>query len=282
LPVNLSPLGFVNQQIVVGGIRKMNPIIAAAPSGATLKRRFVALVVKMLAPILLSGAVLADDAMDILAASLSSFAGQPVSIDSVSPSPAPGISEVQITNGPLIYATEDGAYFFLNGDLHQTSAFGAINLTEERRAVVRKEQLAAISPKDMVVFKPEGETLDYISVFTDVTCFYCQKLHREVDQLNSMGIEVRYLAFPRGGIPSDSATKLATAWCSTDRQTTLTELKAGVEMPLNECADNPIAMQYQIGQQMGVSGTPAIITSAGQMIPGYRPAADLAAVLGLD
>jgi thiol:disulfide interchange protein DsbC len=282
LPVNLSPLGFVNQQIVVGGIRKMNPIIAAAPSGATLKRRFVALVVKMLAPILLSGAVLADDAMDILAASLSSFAGQPVSIDSVSPSPAPGISEVQITNGPLIYATEDGAYFFLNGDLHQTSAFGAINLTEERRAVVRKEQLAAISPKDMVVFKPEGETLDYISVFTDVTCFYCQKLHREVDQLNSMGIEVRYLAFPRGGIPSDSATKLATAWCSTDRQTTLTELKAGVEMPLNECADNPIAMQYQIGQEMGVSGTPAIITSAGQMIPGYRPAADLAAVLGLD
>lgn len=260
----------------------MNPIIAAAPSGATLKRRFVALVVKMLAPILLSGAVLADDAMDILAASLSSFAGQPVSIDSVSPSPAPGISEVQITNGPLIYATEDGAYFFLNGDLHQTSAFGAINLTEERRAVVRKEQLAAISPKDMVVFKPEGETLDYISVFTDVTCFYCQKLHREVDQLNSMGIEVRYLAFPRGGIPSDSATKLATAWCSTDRQTTLTELKAGVEMPLNECADNPIAMQYQIGQEMGVSGTPAIITSAGQMIPGYRPAADLAAVLGLD
>lgn len=260
----------------------MNPIIAAAPSGATLKRRFVALVVKILAPILLSGAVLADDAMDILAASLSSFVGQPVSIDSVSPSPAPGIAEVQITNGPLIYATEDGAYFFLNGDLHQTGAFGAINLTEERRAVVRKEQLAAISPKDMVVFKPEGETLDYISVFTDVTCFYCQKLHREVDQLNSMGIEVRYLAFPRGGIPSDSATKLATAWCSMDRQTTLTELKAGVEMPLNECADNPIAMQYQIGQQMGVSGTPAIITSAGQMIPGYRPAADLAALLGLD
>jgi thiol:disulfide interchange protein DsbC len=261
---------------------KMNPIIAAAPAGVTLRRWFGALIVKTLAPILLSGSVLADDAIDILAASLSSFAGQPVGIDSVSPSPAPGISEVQITNGPLIYATEDGAYFFLNGDLHQTGAFGAINLTEERRAAVRKEQLAAISAKDMVVFKPEGETLDYISVFTDVTCFYCQKLHREVDQLNSMGIEVRYLAFPRGGIPSDSATKLATAWCSTDRQTTLTELKAGVEMPLNECADNPIAMQYQIGQQMGVSGTPAIITSAGQMIPGYRPAADLAAVLGLD
>ena len=94
----------------------MNPIIAAAPAGVTLRRWFGALIVKTLAPILLSGSVLADDAIDILAASLSSFAGQPVSIDSVSPSPAPGISEVQITNGPLIYATSDGAYFFLNGD----------------------------------------------------------------------------------------------------------------------------------------------------------------------
>lgn len=259
----------------------MNPMIASVPSVSALWR-LRPLVLTILALVVFCGEVTAADTRDALAASLSGFAGQPVSIESVSPSPAPGISEVQITNGPLIYATEDGAYFFLNGDLHQTTAFGATNLTEQRKALGRKEQLSSISVEEMVVFKPKGETRDYISVFTDVTCFYCQKLHREVDQLNSMGIEVRYLAFPRGGIPSESATKLATAWCADDPQTTLTELKAGVEMPLNECADNPIAAQYQIGQQMGVSGTPAIITSTGLMIPGYRPAADLAAVLGLD
>ena len=232
--------------------------------------------------ILFGAPVFADDLKEKMAAALTGFAGQPIGIESVQSSPAPGIAEVQIENGPLIYATEDGNYFFLNGDLHQTSATGAINLTEERRAVTRKEQLATIPVNDMVVFSPEGETRDYIAVFTDVTCFYCQKLHREVDQLNAKGIEVRYLAFPRGGVDSDGAQKLATAWCAEDQQTTLTELKAGVELPVNDCADNPIAAQYQLGQDMGVSGTPAISTSSGLVVPDYRPADDLAALLGLD
>ena len=217
-----------------------------------------------------------------MGAALSAFAGQPIGIESVRPSPAPGIVEVQVINGPLLYATEDGGYFFLNGDLHQVSEVGAVNLTEERRSLARKEQLAAVSLEDMVVFSPKGETRDYVSVFTDVTCFYCQKLHREVDQLNAKGVEVRYLAFPRGGINSDGAKKLATAWCADDQQTTLTELKAGMDLPVNDCADSPIAAQYQLGQEMGVSGTPAIITSSGMMIPGYRPAADLILALGLD
>ena len=224
----------------------------------------------------------AQEIEDRMGAALSAFAGQPIGIESVRPSPAPGIVEVQVINGPLLYATEDGGYFFLNGDLHQVSVSGAVNLTEERRSLARKEQLAAVSLEDMVVFSPKGETRDYLSVFTDVTCFYCQKLHREVDQLNAKGVEVRYLAFPRGGINSDGAKKLATAWCADDQQTTLTELKAGMDLPVNDCADSPIAAQYQLGQEMGVSGTPAIITSSGMMIPGYRPAADLIVVLGLD
>ena len=219
---------------------------------------------------------------DRMEAALSAFAGQPVGIESVRPSPAPGIVEVQVINGPLLYATDDGGYFFLNGDLHQVSVGGAVNLTEERRSLARKAQLATVSLEDMVVFSPKGETRDYVSIFTDVTCFYCQKLHREVDQLNAKGVEVRYLAFPRGGINSDGAKKLATAWCADDQQTTLTELKAGMDLPVSDCADNPIAAQYQLGQEMGVSGTPAIITSSGMMIPGYRPAADLIVVLGLD
>ena len=224
----------------------------------------------------------AQEVEDRMGAALSAFAGQPIAIESVRPSPAPGIVEVQVINGPLLYATEDGGYFFLNGDLHQVSVSGAVNLTEERRSLARKEQLAAVSLEDMVVFSPKGETRDYVSVFTDVTCFYCQKLHREVDQLNAKGVEVRYLAFPRGGINSDGAKKLATAWCADDQQTTLTELKAGMDLPVNDCADSPIAAQYQLGQEMGVSGTPAIITSSGMMIPGYRPAADLIVALGLD
>ena len=126
------------------------------PSRHTLRRahRYGALGFGLFA-MLFGSLALADDLKEKMAAALTGFAGQPIGVEAVRSSPAPGIAEVQIENGPMIYATEDGNYFFLNGDLHQTSATGAINLTEERRAVTRKEQLAAGAVEDMVVFSPE-------------------------------------------------------------------------------------------------------------------------------
>ena len=266
----------------MGEIWMMNPVRMSCSAVADAARAVLLALSFLSASLLAATASQAEEVRDALETALSGLVGQPIVIESVIPSPAPGISEVKILNGPVLYATEDGAYFFLNGDLHQTTASGATNLAEQSRSKIRVEQLAKIGAAEMVVFGPPGETRDFITIFTDVTCFYCQKLHREVDQLNAMGIEVRYLAFPRGGIPSEGATKLATAWCADDQQTTLTELKAGVDLPLNECVDNPIAAQYELGQIMGVSGTPAIITSSGMMIPGYRPAADIAGILGLN
>ena len=261
----------------------MNPTTkASAQRGVMGFFRVAAALLSASMVLVLSVTTSADSLREKMTTTLSDFAGQPIDIEYARPSPAPGISEVQIENGPLIYATDDGAYFFLNGDLHQANATGAVNLTETRRAEARQQQLATVSVDDMIVFAPEGPSRAHITVFTDVTCFYCQKLHREVDQLNAQGIEVRYLAFPRSGIESEGAEKLATAWCADDQQTALTELKAGVELPVNMCEGNPIAAQYELGKEMGVSGTPAIVTSSGELIPGYRPAAALVALLGLD
>ena len=270
-----------------GDFRTMNPLFPGASRRARNGsiehlRRVVLRVLVVFMGIQSQQGSAEEELAAAMAAALTVFAGQPIGVDSVTPSPAPGISEVQITNGPMIYATDDGNFFFLNGDLHQWAAGSVVNLTEQGRSAARREQLAEVPLSDMVVFSPEGAPRDYISVFTDVTCFYCQKLHREMDQILAKGIEVRYLAFPRGGVESDGAKKLATAWCAVDRQKTLTELKSGVDLPLNECKDNPIAAQYQLGQLMGVTGTPAIVTSSGQMIAGYRPADALAATLGLD
>lgn len=261
----------------------MNPTTkASAQRGVIGSLRVAAALLSASMLLVLSVTVSADSLREKMTTTLSDFAGQPIVIEYARPSPAPGISEVQIENGPLIYATDDGAYFFLNGDLHQANATGAVNLTETRRAEARQQQLATVSVDDMIVFAPEGPSRAQITVFTDVTCFYCQKLHREVDQLNAEGIEVRYLAFPRSGIESEGAEKLATAWCADDQQTALTELKAGVALPVNMCEGNPIAAQYELGKEMGVSGTPAIVTSSGELVPGYRPAAALVALLGLD
>ena len=35
--------------------------------------------------------------------------------------------------------------------------------------------------------------------------------------------------------------------------------------------ENPVAEQYQLGIDLGVTGTPALLTSSGQLIPGYVP-----------
>ena len=201
-------------------------------------------------------------------------------VDTVETSEIPGFYAVQFLNGPLVYATADGK-FFVVGDLYATGGDAFVNLTEQRRDGDRMKQLAAVKKEDMIIFPAKGETKASISVFTDVTCFYCQKLHLEVDELNERGIEVRYLAYPRAGLASDGFRKLATAWCADDRQDTLTRLKAKKSVPENVCDNTPIAAQFQLGQAIGVRGTPAIVTEEGRLIPGYQAADELIANLGI-
>ena len=197
-------------------------------------------------------------------------------VESVEASEMPGVYAVQRANGPVIYTHADGSYFIV-GDLHANGPDGLVNLTEKKRDGARAELLAEVKAEDMIVFSPEGETKAHVTVFTDVTCYYCQKLHLEVPELNKMGIEVRYLAYPRAGVGSDGYNKLATAWCADNPQDTLTRLKAKQAVAEKVCEPNPVAQQFQLGAKVGVRGTPAIVTAEGKLIPGYKPAAELAA-----
>ena len=181
----------------------------------------------------------------------------------------------------MVYATEDGSYFIL-GDLFQVNNGQFVNLAEKRRDKERLVKMEAVDTKDMIVFPAQGDTLAHISVFTDVTCFYCQKLHKEVPELNKRGIEVRYLAYPRSGMDSPGYRQLVGAWCAKNPQETLTSLKNKESVAVNQCDDNPVAQQYQLGQELGVRGTPAMITETGQMIPGYQSADRLMVTLGLN
>ncbi|MFK7977745.1 MAG: DsbC family protein [Halioglobus sp.] len=204
---------------------------------------------------------------------------QGLQVDSIRATQMPGIFEVELANGPILYSTEKGD-FFIAGDLYAVTPDGYVNLAEQRRDAQRVERLASVDTKDMIVFSPQGKPRAYVNVFTDVTCYYCQKLHAEVPELNRLGIEVRYLAYPRAGAGSDGFYKLETAWCASNPQDVLTRLKNKEQVPTQSC-DNPIASQYQLGQELGVRGTPAIITQDGKMIPGYQSATDLIASLGL-
>jgi thiol:disulfide interchange protein DsbC len=202
-------------------------------------------------------------------------------VEAVEASVIPGLYEVQYSTGPVVYATATGEHIIL-GDLFSVDEKGYTNLTAKRRDGERLEALAKVDEKDMIIFSPQGEPKGHITVFTDTTCFYCQKLHKEIPELNKRGVEVRYLAFPRSGVGSPGYNQMVTAWCASDRQGILTKLKQKQVVPNQVCDDNPVASQYALGQQLGVTGTPAMITDDGTLIPGYQSADDLMVTLGLN
>jgi thiol:disulfide interchange protein DsbC len=204
-----------------------------------------------------------------------------LTVGTVEVSEMPGMYAVQFKEGPLVYSTANGDYFIV-GDLFTVGPAGYVNLAEKRRDTQRAKQVEELATADMIVFPAAGKPRTHITVFTDVTCFYCQKLHREVPELNKRGVEVRYAAYPRAGLGTEGYRKLATAWCAEDRPATLTRLKSGEALPESVCEDNPVASQYELGKSLGVRGTPAIITTSGQMIPGYQSAEELMRTLDLD
>lgn len=189
-------------------------------------------------------------------------------ITSITASQVPGIFEVML-GASLFYVSEDGRYA-LRGDLIDLEE--RRNVSDERRAEARKQVFAELDPADLVSFAPtDGKARATLYVYTDVDCGYCRKLHNEVPELNAAGIAVEYLAFPRAGLKSESFDKVAAVWCSRDRQKAMTDAKAGKPVDAPAC-DNPVAAQFELGQSMGVSGTPAVYTKDGEQLGGYVPA----------
>jgi len=197
-------------------------------------------------------------------------------------SPVPGFYQVQIAGGPVLHVIEGGEFFF-DGALYQARPGMFVNLSELEMMAQRRDAIAAVPVADTIVFAPaDGKTLGVMNVFTDIDCGYCRKLHQLVPELTALGIEVRYFAFPRAGIGSEAYQKAVTAWCAEDRRDALTRLKNGESIPLAQCEDNPVAAQFELGQELGVSGTPATILADGTLVPGYRGAEDFAQLLDID
>ncbi|MEM8593405.1 MAG: DsbC family protein [Pseudomonadota bacterium] len=209
-------------------------------------------------------------------------AGGQIKVDRVEESPMNGVYAVILKTGDVLYSDSSGE-FFVAGDLYQMASEQKemINLTESYRGERRVALLSKIVSKDTITFKAKGKPKSHVYVFTDVDCYYCQKLHQEIGELNGGGLEVRYLAFPRAGINSASYKKVQSAWCSKTPQESLTKLKNRQSIPENLCSSKAVAEQYKIGQQLGVRGTPAIITASGEQIAGYMPAKALLTKLGV-
>ena len=192
-------------------------------------------------------------------------------LEDLRPSPIPGLYE--FTQGADVsYLTADGKYF-LDGNLYDMDS--RENLTEELRSRARLAMISAVPESQMVIFSPKNP-LYTITVFTDVDCAYCRKLHSQIDELNRLGVRVRYMFYPRTGPNTESWKKAEVVWCSANRNEAFTRAKSGAQLDMTKtCVATPVAREYALGQSIGVRGTPTIVTERGDYLAGYMPPHEL-------
>ena len=176
----------------------------------------------------------------------------------------------------LLYISADGKHLFL-GDLIDLEA--QANLSEAWREQVARREIEAIGEDNMIVMGPK-DAKRTITVFTDVDCPYCAKLHLEVPELTKSGVKVRYLLFPRTGLRSETYRKSVAVWCAPDRVKAVGVAKAGGKVDMKTCK-NPVEAHYRLGAQLRVNGTPTIFLDNGKMLGGYVPSARLLSILEL-
>ena len=194
--------------------------------------------------------------------------------DSVSKSPVEGLYEA-VYGTQVIYVTEDARYI-IQGVIMDLED-GKRDITEVATSRARQKYMTQVNEQESISFGAE-KPKHTITVFTDIDCGYCRKLHNEMDQLNDLGITVRYLAFPRGGLKSQTYTDMVSVWCADNKQEAMNNAKAGGTVASENCKTQ-VAEQYAFGKKIGVNGTPNIIMPDGSVIPGYQPAKQLEAAL---
>lgn len=218
-----------------------------------MKKHYLLLSVILVA---VSGLANADDAA--IKQSLSKLGLQQTEIQ---PAPLPGFKTVLSESG-VLYVTDDGKHF-IQGPLYDVSGSHPVNVTNQ----LLEKKVDALS-KEMIVYKAAKEQ-HVVTVFTDITCGYCHKLHQQMADYNALGITVRYLAFPREGMEGPVAQKMKSIWCAADRNKALDAAMKGEEVKAADCKID-LAQQFKLGAQYGIQGTPAILLQDGTLIPGYQ------------
>ena len=224
----------------------------------------------------LSFSTLADPAADIERLRAKLLEGFPAyNPDSITAAPMTGWYQA-LYGTQVIYISVDGRYLIQGVvmDMHD----GKRNLTELATKQARQSYMQEVNEQTTLRFGAENPQ-HTVTVFTDVNCTYCRKLHNQMDSYASYGIAINYLMFPRKGLDSEGYQKAVNVWCSVDREKALTEAKLGQDVEAKDCT-NPVAEHYALGQKVGVSGTPAILLEDGTLIPGFVPPAELAQQLG--
>lgn len=192
----------------------------------------------------------------------------------VTPTPVEGLYQVQV-GMTVVYMSADGKYL-LNGHLIELES--RENLTDLAKSSARQSAMRSISESSMIVYPAKGKQTHFITVFSDIDCPYCAKLHKEIPALNEAGITVRYLGYPRSGMGSPSYYKAVSVWCAKDSVKAMDDAMLGKPIESKVCV-NPVRDHIMEAERFEVNGTPNIILDNGELLPGYVPAKELIKIL---
>ena len=187
---------------------------------------------------------------------------------SIKATPIKGLYEV-MAGSQIMYMTKDARYI-LDGDLFDMQS--KKNITEDARGSIRLDALGKLGEKNMLVYEPKGKVNHTITVFTDIYCPYCRKLHNEMADYMDNGIKVRYIFVPFKG-PKSVQTSVS-VWCADDKNKAMDLAKSGEEVEKKTC-ENPISKHQALATELGIRGTPAIMLESGQLLPGYVPSKNI-------
>ncbi len=193
--------------------------------------------------------------------------------DEVVPTPIEGLYQVRF-GVEVLYMAEDGRYM-LTGDMRDMQT--GLNLSDIARRGERSKAMRVLDEEGMIVFTPTAKPEHVVTVFTDIDCPYCVRLHERMADYNRRGIEIRYTAFPRAGIGSNSYMKAVMAWCADDPRIAIGDAKMGKALDSDACeaGHRNVREHYEAARSIGIRGTPALVLESGDLIPGFVPPEDL-------
>jgi thiol:disulfide interchange protein DsbC len=253
--------------------------LTAQPPEARVKRPLLTLIVPVLATLAIAASTAAAPPATNVAPAKADARVEiarrlEVKVEDVRPSPIAGLYEIR-SGAEIGYVSTDGR-FYVDGDVFDMTS--KQNLTEPRRQEGRLSVLSAIDDKDAIVFSPAGTVKHSLTVFTDVDCTYCRRMHQEIAEFNRLGFRIRYVMYPAGGVGSVAWRKAEAVLCSPDRRDALTRAKRGESVDAPKC-NTQIVAHHALGESLGINGTPGIITDQGEYLAGYLPAASMAEYL---
>ena len=170
-----------------------------------------------------------------------------------------GLYEVQL--GKSLVYTDEPVTFVLDG--HLIDASNRQDITEQRLQDLAKIDFNAL-PLELAVTQVRGDGSRKMAIFEDPNCGYCKQLRRNMEGIDNLTVHTFLLPI----LSADSVEKVKNIWCAADQGQVLDDWMLNGKVPPKLSCDAPIEGFRQLGQELTVQGTPAIIFADGSRVPG--------------